>query len=247
MIGKGSPVVLVHGFAEDSSVWDNQVEFLKNDHLLIIPDLPGSGKSQLIDKKGIGLEDYADCIKQVLDEEKISNCIMIGHSMGGYITLAFVEKFPGLLKTFGLFHSSAYADDDAKIETRKKAIGFIEVNGPLAFLQTSIPGLFWPQGNPELPAALLEKGKAFSGKALIQYYHAMIARPDRTAVLKNTTTPVLLIMGEHDKAVPFKHSLEQSHIPAQAYIHILQNSAHMGMQEEPSLSNKALADFISAQ
>ncbi len=242
--GTGLPVVLLHGFAEDSSIWDNQVEYLKNDYKLIIPDLPGSGQSGLINKENIGMEDYALCIKQILDTEKITQCIMIGHSMGGYITLAYAEKYPGSLISFGLFHSSAYPDDDAKVETRKKAISFIESKGADAFLKTSIPGLFYDQGNSAQADALIEKGKAFSPKALIQYYKAMIARPDRTNILKNNTAPVLFIMGEHDKAVPFKHSLEQSYIPFQSYIHVLRNSAHMGMLEEKDRANEILANFL---
>ena len=272
----GLPVVLIHGFAEDSSIWNNQVEYLKNDYQLIIPDLPGSGASGMINTpfsegeglgvRPIGMEDYAECIKHILDEEKIGKCIMIGHSMGGYITLAFAEKYPGSLISFGLFHSSAYADDDIKVETRKKAIGFIETNGSEAFLKTSIPGLFYDQGNSGQPDALIEeaptrqttevgrrvrqvnelieKGKAFSAKALIQYYKAMIARPDRTNILKNSTAPVLFIMGEHDKAVPFKHSLAQSYLPGLSYMYVLRNSAHMGMLEEPARCNQILAYFL---
>jgi pimeloyl-ACP methyl ester carboxylesterase len=258
--GSGLPVLLIHGFAEDSSIWDNQVEFLKNDYNLIIPDLPGSGKSGIINSplsfgegsgvrstEDICIDDYAQCIHQILTKEKIAHCIMIGHSMGGYITLAFAEKYPEFLIAFGLFHSSAYADDDIKVETRKKAIEFIEKNGPGAFLKTSIPGLFFDQGNSKQPDALIEKGKAFPATALIQYYKAMIARYDRTNILINTSVPVLLIVGEHDKAVPFKHSLEQSHMPGQSYLHILRNSAHMGMLEEPEKVNQILANFLLYQ
>ena len=247
IVGKGLPVVFVHGFAEDSTVWDNQTAFLQNDFKLIIPDLPGSGRSGLIDKEHIGLEDFAACIKQILTEENIEQVVMIGHSMGGYITLAFAEMFPGMLISFGLFHSSAYADDAEKIETRKKAISFIEKNSAFAFLQTSIPGLFYEQSNSALVNALIEKGRSFSAKALIQYYKAMIARPDRTMILENAHTPVLFVMGEHDKAVPFKHSLQQSHIPRQSYVHILRKSGHMGMLEEPAKANEIFTNFLLAQ
>jgi pimeloyl-ACP methyl ester carboxylesterase len=255
----GFPVVLLHGFAEDSRIWDSQVEFLKNVYNLIVPDLPGSGKSDLINSPhsfgeglssiddNIGMEDYALCIKQILDAEKISHCIMIGHSMGGYITLAFAEKFPEMLMAFGLFHSSAYTDDEEKMNIRKKAIGFIETNGSAAFLKSSIPGLFMEQGNSKLPEALLERGKSFLPAALIQYYKAMIAREDRTKILKSTAIPVLFIMGEHDRAVPFKKSLEQSHMAKQTHVYILRNSAHMGMLEEPEKTNQILANFLLNQ
>ena len=123
--GKGKPVVLLHGFGEDSSIWDQQVLFLKEHCLLIVPDLPGSGKSDLLKLKvepdPISIDDYADCIYSLLQHEAIPFCIMLGHSMGGYITLAFAEKYPLLLEGFGLIHSTAYADsEEKKTEPRKR-------------------------------------------------------------------------------------------------------------------------------
>lgn len=249
ILGNGPVVVLIHGFAEDSSIWDEQVAHLANDYQLIIPDIPGSGASAYI--KDMGLEEYADYIKAILDLENIDRCIMIGHSMGGYISLAFAENHRGMLIKLGVFHSSAYADDSAKIDTRRKAIEFIRSNGAEAFLKTSIPGLFYTEGNNQKTSnqinKLVEKGKAFTSDALIQYYEAMIVRPDRTALLKTFSQPILFIMGEHDKAVPFKQSLEQSHIPAHAYIHILRESAHMGMLEESVKVNGILANFLESR
>ena len=249
--GKGFPVLLIHGFAEDSNIWNNQVQSLKDRYQLIVPDLPGSGISALISKEHIGIEEYAEAIRQILLQEKIEKLIMIGHSMGGYITLAFAEKYPELLSAFGLFHSSAYADDDAKIETRKKAIGFIRKNGAEAFLKTSIPGLFYEQQENSLEVQQhlkqLEDARLahpFSAEALIQYYEAMIARPNRTILLRETPLPVMFILGEHDKAVPFKHGLEQTHLPQHTYINILRNSAHMGMLEETAKSNEILGNFL---
>ena len=242
--GEGKAVVLIHGFAEDSKIWDHPVSYLQDKYKLIVPDLPGSGRSTMITEPAVSLGVYADCIKEILKAESIDQCTMIGHSMGGYITLAFAAKYPGMLEAFGLFHSSAYADDAAKIETRKKAIQFIQANGAEAFLKTMIPGLFYDKDNAAVINAVIENGKSFSKEALIQYYEAMIARPDRTQVLRDATVPVLFIMGQHDKAVPFEHSLEQSHLPAHAYIHILRHSAHMGMLEETDEVNKTLANFL---
>ncbi len=247
VIGEGTPVALLHGFAEDGTIWNEQAAFLSDHYRLIIPDIPGSGKSTLLKKEHVGLEDYAACIKEILSAEAVKDCVMIGHSMGGYVTLAFAEKYPQYLKAIGLFHSSAYADDVEKIETRKKAIAFIEDNGPEAFLKTSIPALFYdPEKNKSAIEALLQKGNDFTAQALIEYYRAMIARPDRTFLLKNASIPVLFIMGEHDKAVPFKHSLEQSYMPANSHIHILRNSAHMGMLEETQRANHFLGEFLHA-
>ncbi len=245
VIGKGQTVVLLHGFGEDSNIWAHQIAFLKNRFRLFVPDLPGSGKSSLLKGKAVSMSDYASCIKRILEKEQIEKCTMIGHSMGGYITMAFAEKYPEYLTAFGLFHSSAYADDADKKANREKAIAFIAKNGAAAFLATSIPGLF---KDDEISRNdidnLLEKSNNFSAEALIQYYEAMISRPDRTNVLKNSKVPVLFILGEHDKAVPFKSGLEQSTLAKTTYVNILRRSAHMGMLEETEKSNRILGDFV---
>jgi pimeloyl-ACP methyl ester carboxylesterase len=150
LYGKGKPVMLVHGFGETGSVWKNQVEFLKDSYQLIVPDLPGSGQSEMI--PDMSMEGMAEILKQILDaerkplqtspKERLRNTqsqpnektdtpenlqqsetskippsggaavSMIGHSMGGYITLAFAKKYPAYLTAIGLFHSSAYADSE---------------------------------------------------------------------------------------------------------------------------------------
>lgn len=247
VVGSGKPVLLLHGFAEDGNIWNGLAEKLSGDHQLIIPDIPGSGDSALLDDANAGITGYADAVNAILEKENISSCIFIGHSMGGYIALAFAEKYPGKIEALGLFHSSAYADDAAKIETRKKGIEFIKQNGAAAFLKTSIPGLFADaEKSKPFIDKLIEKGKAFTNQALIQYYESMIARPDRTSVVRNIHKPVLFVMGQHDKAVPFEHSLQQSHLPAISHIHILRHSAHMGMLEEKDRSFNILAHFLHA-
>lgn len=243
--GSGLPVVLLHGFAEDSNIWKGIVQALENSYQLLLPDLPGSGKSPIINQPTAGLEIFAEMVNALLIEEGIDQCVLIGHSMGGYITLAFAEKYPEKLRAFGLFHSSAFADDEEKVETRKKAIKSITENGPMAFLKTSIPGLFRdPESSDADIAELLNSGKNFTGEALIQYYEAMINRPDRTKVLQDAKVPVLMILGEHDKAVPFESGLRQTNLATQTHVHIFRQSAHMGMLEEAEKARKVLGEFL---
>jgi pimeloyl-ACP methyl ester carboxylesterase len=254
--GKGKPVILLHGFAEDGNVWNYQLEKLREKFYVIVPDLPGSGKSEIMEGE-ISIEDYAEVVKAIVDVEVINNenhisvknlFALIGHSMGGYITLAFAEKYPGLLNAFGLFHSTAYADDDAKKEIRRKGIEFIKSNGAAAFLKTTTPNLFsekTKKENPELVEKLMEQSKGFSSESLIQYYEAMIQRPERTSVLKSFDQPILFIMGKHDTAVPLQSSLEQCYLPSVSYIHILQNSGHMGMWEEKDKASEYLLNFLT--
>jgi pimeloyl-ACP methyl ester carboxylesterase len=247
VVGHGSPVVLIHGFAEDSTLWKYQIDLLSQHYQLIIPDLPGSGHSPLIANADI--ETYCEIIKIIVETEilKTDTVTMIGHSMGGYVALSFAEKYPERLNAVGLFHSSAFADTEEKKGARKKSIEFINANGANAFLKTSIPGLFADKFTNEHSneiEALIEQSNYFTKEALIQYYEAMIARPDRTAVLKEFSNPVLLIIGEHDKAVPMPISLQQAYLPKEAHIHILHNSGHMGMWEEKEKANNILYDFI---
>ncbi len=249
--GEGKTVILIHGFAESGNVWNYQVEKLKESFRVIIPDLPGSGKSEMLEGE-VSLTDYADAIKAIVDFEIIkadgkTPFIIIGHSMGGYISLAFAEKYPELLNGIGLFHSSSYADDEQKKEARNKGIDFIQKKGPQAFLKNTIPNLFsekTKKESPQLIEKLIALSKSFTSQSLIQYYEAMIKRPDRSSVLRSFKKPVLLIVGTHDNGVPLQAGLEQSHIPCISYFHILKYSAHMGMWEEKETSTELLEKFL---
>ena len=246
IIGSGNPVVLIHGFGEDGTVWSNQIESLKNKFQLIIPDLPGSGQSEMIDDMSV--EGMAEVIKQIIDIElQLTKVSIIGHSMGGYITLAFADKYPEYLYAFGLFHSTAYADNEEKKSLRRKGIEFIKESGAFEFLKKATPNLFSSHSKKEFPGLIegfINRLRNFSPKSLVSYYEAMIQRPDRSVVLKNASVPVLFIMGEHDNAVPLQDVLEQCHLPEKSYIHILHQSGHMGMLEEPDTSNRMLENFL---
>lgn len=245
VIGNGQPVFLLHGFGEDGEIFDLQVAHLKRKFQLIVPDLPGSGLSEMI--VDMSIEGMAKVIYAILKQEKIETCPVIGHSMGGYIMLALVEKYGKHISAFGLFHSSAYADGEEKIAARKKAIDFIGQNGAYDFLKTAIPNLFAEKSKEKLKttiAKLIEQGHNFSGQSLVSYYEAMIRRPDRTEILKKATVPVLFIIGKYDNAVPVKDMLQQSHLPKKSYIHTLQESGHMGMLEETDKCNQILEKFL---
>jgi pimeloyl-ACP methyl ester carboxylesterase len=222
------------------------VEALKSHNTFIVHDLPGSGKSELIDD--VHMEALAGVMKAILDEEAITEIIIIGHSMGGYVSVAFADIYPGSVKALGFFPSTAYADSDERKIARKKNISFIEKHGSYKFLQQSTPGLFsdvFKKDHMEVVNGIIELYKNFNPLSLIAYQQAMIERPDRREVLKQIVKPVLFIIGEHDNAIPFKDSMEQCHLPALSYIHILKNSGHMGMLEEVEKSNQILGMFLN--
>jgi pimeloyl-ACP methyl ester carboxylesterase len=248
--GEGTPLVLLHGFAEHAIIWNEQINFLKQHCKLIVPDLPGSGASKFRKENVTGadtIEFYADVIYALLQHESIDSCIMLGHSMGGYITLAFAEKYSSVLKGFGLVHSTAYADSDEKKQNRLKGIGMMEEYGGYAFIKTTTPNLFaapFKAAHPQRIEALVEQGKSFEVKALQQYYTAMMNRPDRTQVLKNSEVPVLFVMGTDDVAAPMNDVLKQTHLPKISFIHVLEQTGHVGMWENADKVNDAILEFL---
>jgi pimeloyl-ACP methyl ester carboxylesterase len=248
--GEGHPVIFIHGFGEDGKIWENIINTISADYKIIVLDLPGSGKSSLLhsDNKTIGVEDYAEVIQAILEKENISKIVLIGHSMGGYVALAFAELYPAMLSGLGLFHSTSFNDDDKKKETRLKGINFVKNNGAQAFLKTSIPAMFaeeFQKNNSVIVDDLVYKGINFTNEAVIQYYTAMMNRKDRSDVLRNIPVPVLIIIGEKDQAVPLDQSLKQTHLPAKSLVKILPNAAHMGMLENTSECIAAIQQFLN--
>lgn len=245
--GRGAPVMLLHGFTEDRRIWDPLLAGLEDKYQWIIPDLPGSGDSEF-NASLESLKEFSEIIGTILDLENIAGLVLIGHSMGGYISLAFAEKHPEKIRALGLFHSSSYPDTPEKKENRDKNIRFIRHHHPALFIEQSIPGLFsesFKSDHPEEISNLVSRYANFSRESLVQYLEAMKNRPATTGVLKSINKPVMFIMGEKDKAVPLKDSLEQCHLPAISYIHILTHAAHMGMIEDTSLCNSFVDRFLS--
>ncbi len=255
--GSGPPVVLLHGFAEDGAIWDSQVDYLREHCRLIIPDLPGSGRSSAASPSGTAaaphpcdttMEALADSVVAMIDREGIGKCVLIGHSMGGYIALAFAEKYPSRLSALGLFHSTAYADSEEKVAARRKGMDFIRKNGSESFIRQSTPNLFGEhtrKNHPELISKLIDRYSGFSPDWLVSYYEAMIGRSDRTAVLRQFAGPVLFIIGQEDTLIPLEQSLQQCHLPAVSHIHLVENTGHEGMLESPARCNEILLSFLT--
>lgn len=244
-------IVLLHGFGEDHRIFEQQVIQLSAGYKVFTPDLPGSGKRyEHVWQPGTEtIEWLADWVREQLKREGIEKCTLFGHSMGGYITMAFAEKYPEMLEGFGLIHSSAFPDNAAKKEMRAKAIDFMKEKGGFTFLKTAIPGLFGPdfsKQHPESINKLVELAKSFRFESLAAYYRAMMARPDRTHVLKSTSLPVLMVAGTDDNAIPLADLLVQAPMPAICHFHILENTGHMGMLESPGKLFPILLNFMTA-
>ncbi|WP_439505495.1 alpha/beta fold hydrolase [Sediminibacterium sp.] len=251
--GKGTPVVLLHGYGEDSQIWLNQIAHLSAHCLLIVPDLPGSGKSSITAKgldewlPNMSIDSLAQSINQLLIAENVSACILLGHSMGGYIGLAFAELYPSKLLGLGLVHSTAFADNNEKKIVRQKSIQFIAENGGSAFFKTSMPNLFgkkFKENQAHIIEQLINQSKNFESSILIGYTRAMMNRPDRSTVLGSANFPILFIAGPEDIAAPLKDVQEQATLPNKSYLTILDGVGHMGMLEAPHEMNLHLTNFI---
>lgn len=241
--GKGIPVVLLHGFPMDHTVWNDLADHLQNFCQVYTPDLPGFGKSPML-KEGFSLETVADALLVWMDELALKNVVIIGHSLGGYVALAMVEKAPEHFSGLGLFHSTSYPDSDEKKESRTKTIEFIHRNGVLAFTSNFIQPLF---AKPDHPA--IERVRQLAMKsttaAVVGYLQAMRDRPARELVLKRFSNPIFLLGGELDKGIPASSLENQAGYCLNPHLFIIPEIAHMGMYEAPEKTGLLLQSFIS--
>jgi len=246
-LGTGIPVLLIHGFAEDGTVWNEVAERLYPACRLLIPDLPGSGRSGLSGET-VSMESLAGTLKQLLDKEGIDRCVFIGHSMGGYISLAFAELYPEQIQALGFFHSTAYADTGEKKANRQKSIEFIRQHGVAPYIRQSTPNLFAAETREERPALveeIIRRYSDFPGGSLIAYLEAMMRRPERLSILEGFAGPVLLIIGEKDQVVPPDQSLKQSHLARVTQVELLPAAGHMGMLEDAEAGSNIIRSFLN--
>jgi len=244
--GNGTPVILLHGFPENSEVWAQQQSSLQAHYRVITPDLPGSGRSALT--QPLSIESMADFVHAILLAEGIEKAVITGHSMGGYVALAFAEKYPQQLLGLGLFHSTALADTAEKQEARRKSIKLMQQYGAATFIRQAVPGMFSPHTKSTQPAlveALVQMGMQCRVEALVAYYEAMIQRPDRKAVLQQLQVPALFILGKDDTAVTLDSVLPQVTLPAKSSVHIFEHTGHMGMWEMAKETTLALQQFAA--
>ncbi|MPL56277.1 2-succinyl-6-hydroxy-2,4-cyclohexadiene-1-carboxylate synthase [bioreactor metagenome] len=229
------PLVLLHGFMENTTIWDEMEVHLSKDFTLIKIDLPGHGKSKVYQEIH-PVELMAEKVKEVIDALKLEKINLLGHSLGGYVSLAFAEKFPEILESMTLFFSTTLADDEEKKEIRRRSIAIIDENFE-TFIKTSIPNLFSNnekdilEGKIEL-AKNIAKSTDKEGVKAAQL--GMAERPDRTEILENLDAKILIIAGKYDNAVKTENLLKI--IPEKTNIktYVL-DCGHNGHWEKPTI------------
>ena len=244
--GEGIPVVFIHGFCENKEIWRDFVQPLSQKARVIVIDLPGFGDNPELTAP-VTVADFAEAIFHFLQQKGVERCIMIGHSLGGYVALAFAEKFPQRLRGLGLFHSTAYPDTIEKKQGRDKTIDFIERYGADEFVNEFIPPLF-SEGKrfeeKETINWLIDMAKKTAKSTIIESIRAMRDRKDRSKVLEKMAQPVLFISGKNDIALNFQTGFHQFSLPANAVVHIMSNVGHMGMFERQKETHLIVSQFI---
>lgn len=241
--GKGQPLVLIHGFCESGRMWNDFADQLSDEFRVICPDLPGFGDSP-IQGDHISLEEVAVVLEDWIESNQIEKPIVIGHSLGGYVSLALLELMGSRIKAIGLFHSTAFPDDAEKKEMRDRTIVFLRKNGVEKFVTSFVPPLFPENRREELAVeiqAAIEDAKRSSLEGLIAYAGAMRDRKDRLEVLRNFSGPKLLIAGMEDGAVKIDASRAQKRAFSQ-YVE-LQGVGHMGMVERKEETLELIRKF----
>jgi len=242
--GQGFPLVFVHGFCEDRSMWLDFITAFSN-YKIILVDVGGFGESEQPEEATIST--MAAQVEAVLKAEQAEKCIFIGHSMGGYIAAAFAEKYPNYLQGLTMFHTHPFADVASKKRVRDKGIRFIQKYGVASFVTPLIPKLFGGNQSQELESTvseLIEKAKKYTPEAIIGGLLAMKNRPDHSPILTNIDCPVQFIIGKLDGAVTWEQSLKQTTLPNIAMIQILNEVGHMGMFEATEATQKMVLGFV---
>ena len=245
--GDGFPVLFLHGFCESSSFWKALSAELSDQFQIICPDLPGFGKSPLL-SKDCSLNEIAEIIVDWIKTIGVNECIVIGHSMGGYISLELLRKYPDFVKGIGLFNSSAFEDQEDKKENRNKLIKFIKKQGVTPFLNTFVPSLFYPEtikDHQKIIDELRKEGKSIPPQSVMSYAAAMRDRVDSTDLLKIYHDRILLISGEFDQNVPLEKSKEMAQLLDKENVHIIPDSAHMSLFEQSELCYDAIVKFVN--
>ncbi|MCO6147429.1 alpha/beta fold hydrolase [Flavobacterium sp. NRK1] len=208
--GKGTAIVLLHGFLESAVMWDFFVAEYSKKYRVITIDLLGHGQTECLGYVHT-MEDMADAVHAVLHELRIRKAIFMGHSMGGYVALAFAELYPDMIKGIVLQNSTSRADSDERKKNRDRAIKAVKQNYT-AFVRMSIANLFSEENRDRLAddiEALREQAVKTPLQGIVAALEGMKVRNDREVILHFSPYPIMLVLGRHDQSLIYSEQADQ--------------------------------------
>lgn len=241
--GKGAPLVLIHGYPLDHSTWDKVVPFLENDFDLIIPDLRGFGESDVMEADDSIIE-FASDIEGLLSHFKIKKAFLAGHSMGGYVALAFAREYPDFVSGLGLISTQAAADSLERKEGRYATAKQVLDEGVKVVVESMTPKLSADAHIQSFVRELMSKQRPLGVYSALT---SMAERPDSTDLLQTFKFPVVIIHGDADALIPVERGREmKAALPSAHYVE-LPGLGHMPMMENPQAVADALKFFVKAK
>jgi len=244
--GKGAVIVLLHGYLESSEVWNGFEDKLASEFRVISVDLPGHGLSDIYEETHT-MEFMASVVKGLLDSLNINKGFITGHSLGGYVALAFLELFPGYLSGYCLFHSHPLPDSPEAIEKRIREIAIVKAGKKHLMYPDNVIRMFAPSNIDKYSEALHRSKKIASGipgEGIIAVLNGMMQRPSRLELMQEGRVPCLWILGLMDSYIPYDIIQTKVDLPANAKVVVLEESGHMGFVEEEDKSVEAIKMFV---
>jgi pimeloyl-ACP methyl ester carboxylesterase len=246
--GSGIVVLLLHGYLESSRIWDGFASKLSSKYRVLSVDLPGHGLSETNGELHT-MEYMAKGIYNILLELKIEKVFIVGHSLGGYVALSFLDLFPERLSGFCLFHSHPFADGNETQEKRIREIGVVNAGKKNIMYPDNVTKMF-ANGNLKKFAAELERCKKIAsqtpGDGIIAVLNGMMARPSRLNLMERGRIPCLWILGRMDNYINCDAVIAKVEMPQNSSVVILEESGHIGFIEEEERSVKVVTEFIES-
>ena len=234
--GKGSPLVLLHGFPLDHHLWDEVVPLLEDTFDVILPDLRGFGESTTVDSP-YSMDDYASDIAGLLDQLGIQKAAIVGHSMGGYAALAFARLYPERVSGLGLVSSQVLADAPERKEGRYKSAADVSANGIESVVATMTPKF---TSDERLQSYARESMEQQQPAAYVGALKAMAERADSTSLLPSFNFPVVIVHGDTDALIPIDRAREVKEALPQAHLVEISGAGHIPMLEAKEKTAEAL-------
>ena len=237
--GKGTPLVLLHGYPLDHLLWEDVAPLLEDTFDLILPDLRGFGESTTVDSP-YTMDDYASDVAGLLDQLGIQKAAIAGHSMGGYVALAFARLYPERISGLGLVSSQVLADPPDRKDGRYKSAAEVSEKGIGGVVETMAPKF---TSDERLQAFARDAMKRQQPAAFIGALKAMAERMDSTPLLPSFKFPVVIIHGKADALIPIDRAREVKNAVPHAHLVELESAGHIPMLEAKEETARALKNL----